>query len=114
MRGLAWPGLSARRCCCPLPAAAAPRQDAVEIMRDGMFDRAPLSGLAGGLPVLDFRRAPGARGGKASEAARFMAALRAAGAAQGRDVFTMAELQVRRARACLEGTAWRWRRVGAC
>jgi hypothetical protein len=63
-------------------------------MREGMFDRAPLSGLAGGVPVLDFRRAAGSRGGKVGEAARFMAAVKAAGAAQGKDVFSTAELQV--------------------
>jgi hypothetical protein len=69
-------------------------QDVIEIMREGMFDRAPLSGLAGGVPFMDFRKAPGSRGGKASEAARFMAALRAAGQQQNQDVFPTAELQV--------------------
>lgn len=63
-------------------------------MREGMFDRAPLGGLPGGLPVLDFRKAPGIRGGKASEAARFLAALRALGTQQDRDVFQISELQV--------------------
>jgi len=63
-------------------------------MREGMFDRAPLSGLAGGVPVLDFRKAPGSRGGKAGEAARFIAALRAMASQHNRDVFSTAELQV--------------------
>jgi hypothetical protein len=66
-------------------------------MREGMFDRAPLSGLAGGVPVLDFRKAPGSRGGKAGEAARFIAALRAMATQQDRDTFSAAELQVRAA-----------------
>lgn len=70
-------------------------QDVIEIMREGMFDRAPLSGLAGGVPVLDFRKAPGSRGGKAGEAARFIAALRAMANQQDRDTFSTAELQVR-------------------
>jgi hypothetical protein len=70
-------------------------QDVIEIMREGMLDRAPLGGMPGGLPMLDFRKAPGSRGGKAGEAARFMAALRAMGSQQGRDVFDSAELQVR-------------------
>lgn len=69
-------------------------QDVIEIMREGMFDRAPLSGLAGGVPVLDFRKAPGSRGGKAGEAARFIAALRTMGTQQNRDTFSTAELQV--------------------
>jgi hypothetical protein len=69
-------------------------QDVIEIMREGMLDRAPLGGMPGGLPLLDFRKAPGSRGGKAGEAARFMAALRAMGSQQGRDVFDLAELQV--------------------
>jgi hypothetical protein len=73
-------------------------QDVIEIMREGMFDRAPLSGLAGGVPVLDFRKAPGSRGGKAGEAARFVAALRAMGSQQNRDTFSTAELQVKGAR----------------
>lgn len=68
-------------------------QDVIEIMREGMFDRAPLSGLAGGVPVLDFRKAPGSRGGKAGEAARFIAALRAMASQHNRDVFSTAELQ---------------------
>ncbi|WIA40343.1 hypothetical protein OEZ86_013710 [Tetradesmus obliquus] len=67
--------------------------DVLEIMREGMLDRAPLGGLPGGLPTLDFRKAPGSRGGKAGEAARFMAALRAMGNQQGRDVFDSGELQ---------------------
>lgn len=71
-------------------------------MREGMFDRAPLSGLAGGVPVLDFRKAPGSRGGKAGEAARFLAALRAMAGQQNRDTFSTAELQVR---CCVVG--WR-------
>lgn len=70
-------------------------QDVIEIMREGMFDCAPLSGLAGGVPVLDFRKAPGSRGGKAGEAARFIAALRAMASQQDRDTFSTAELQVR-------------------
>jgi hypothetical protein len=69
-------------------------QDVIEIMREGMFDRAPLSGLAGGVPVLDFRKAPGSRGGKAGEAARFVAALKVMGSQQNRDTFSIAELQV--------------------
>lgn len=69
-------------------------QDVIEIMREGMFDRVPLSGLAGGVPVLDFRKAPGSRGGKAGEAARFIAALRAMASQHNRDVFSTAELQV--------------------
>lgn len=68
-------------------------QDVIEIMREGMFDRAPLSGLAGGVPVLDFRKAPGSRGSKAGEAARFIAALRAMATQQDRDTFSAAELQ---------------------
>jgi hypothetical protein len=67
----------------------------IEIMREGMLDRAPLGVMPGGLPMLDFRKATGSRGGKAGEAARFMAALRAMGSQQGRDVFDSAELQVR-------------------
>lgn len=63
-------------------------------MREGMFDRTPLSGLAAGVPVLDFRKAPGSRGGKAGEAARFMAALRTMAMQQDRDTFSVAELQV--------------------
>jgi hypothetical protein len=70
-------------------------QDVIEIMHEGMLDCAPLGGMPGGLPMLDFRKAPGSRGGKAGEAARFMAALRAMGSQQGRDVFDSAELQVR-------------------
>jgi hypothetical protein len=69
-------------------------QDVIEIMREGMFDRAPLSGLAGGVPVLDFRKVPGSRGGKAGEVTRFVAALRAMGSQQNRDTFSTAELQV--------------------
>lgn len=41
-----------------------------------------------------FCQAPGSRGGKAGKAARFMAALRAMGNQQGRDVFDLGELQV--------------------
>jgi hypothetical protein len=69
-------------------------QDVIEIMREGMFDRAPLSGLAGGVPVLDFCKVPGSRGGKAGEVTRFVAALRAMGSQQNRDTFSTAELQV--------------------
>lgn len=69
-------------------------QDVIEIMREGMFDRAPLSGLVGGIPVLDFRKAPGSRGGKAGEAVRFIAALRTMASQQNRDTFSTAELQV--------------------
>ncbi|KAF6258257.1 MCM2/3/5 family-domain-containing protein [Scenedesmus sp. NREL 46B-D3] len=67
--------------------------DVIEIMREGMLDRAPLGGMPGGMPLMDFRKAPGSRGGKAGEAARFMAAVRAMGKQQGRDVFDTAELQ---------------------
>jgi hypothetical protein len=82
-------------------------QDAIEVMREGMFDAAPLAaaglgggGLGGGegllMPAaLDFRRTPGSRGGKAGEAARFMAALRAAAAAAGRNEWAVRDLQVR-------------------
>jgi hypothetical protein len=63
-------------------------------MREGMFDRAPLSGLPGGVPVLDFRKAPGSKGGKAGEASRFVSALKAMGNQQNRDTFSTAELQV--------------------
>eukprot|EP00775_Hariotina_reticulata_P012205 gene12205-12342_t len=68
-------------------------RDVIEIMREGMFDLAPLGGMPGGLPVLDFRKQAGTRGGKASEAARFLAALRAMAVQQNQDVFHERELQ---------------------
>ena len=95
------------------------QQDAIEIMSEALIDRCgglglglsgagmgmggsmgmgglgggAASGLTGGLGLVDFRREPGSRGGKAAEAARFMAALRRAAAREGRDTFERGELQ---------------------
>lgn len=44
--------------------------------------------------MLDFRKAPGSKGGKAGEASRFVSALKAMGSQQNRDTFSTAELQV--------------------
>lgn len=57
-------------------------------MKESLFDKCTSS-----LGLVDFRKPTGSRGGKASEASRYLAALKRIGEREGRELFDKSELQ---------------------